>query len=419
MGHIHDLHAATQDLLDEAADLLGLHDDLRAAVKDLERVVAVQVPYVSDEGRFHQLSGFRVQHSTARGPAKGGIRFHPEVTREEVAGLATLMSVKTALLDLPLGGGKGGVACDPKVLSDREQEQITRSYTRAIAPVIGPNVDIPAPDVNTNEQHMDWLADEYARVAGRAEPAVVTGKSIANGGSLGRDTATAAGCRHTILRAAQHLGLPSEARVVIQGFGNAGGHLAHLLARDGLRIVAVSDSRGAIHNPTGIDVAELLAGKMTTGVVSSYDDADPLDADDITAVDCDILVPAALEGVIGVDEADRVKAALVAEAANGPCTHEGDQVLTDRGIPVIPDVLASAGGVTVSYFEWVQNRERSHWDEAQVSGLLEQHMVSAFDACWSFAEDHRVPLRLAALAIGVRRVAEAIEERARGMGLSA
>ncbi len=413
MAAPHDLHHAVLCELDRALDALDLDEDLRGAVRDLERVVVVQVPYVSDEGRFHQLAGYRIQHSTARGPAKGGIRFHPAVTREEVAGLATLMSVKTALLNLPLGGGKGGVACDPRTLSDREQEQIMRSYTRAIAPVIGPDLDVPAPDVNTTERHMDWLADEYAEVVGRQVPAVVTGKSLANGGSAGRDTATATGCRHTIVRAAQHLGLPAGARVAIQGFGNAGAHLAHLLAHDGFRVVAVSDSRGAVYNPRGLRIPELLADKMTTGVVTSYDDAEVIDPDELVDVDCEVLVPAALEGAIGAREAERVRARLVAEAANGPCTAEGDAVLADRGVTVIPDVLASAGGVTVSCFEWQQNRAGERWTERDVAARLEERMRAAFDATWDLATERALPLRRGALVLGVGRIADAIQARAR------
>jgi glutamate dehydrogenase (NADP+) len=405
-----DLHRLALAAIDAAADQLGLDAWIRATLHRPERSIAVQVPYVGDDGSIHVVPGYRVAHSTARGPAKGGTRFHPEVTPEEVTGLATLMSVKTAVVDLPLGGGKGGITIDPKGLSRTELESLTRSYTRAIAPNIGPDVDIPAPDVNTGERHMDWIADEYARIVGAPSPAVVTGKSLAAGGSLGRDTATAAGCRAVVHASARRLGLPADARVVIQGFGNAGAHLARMLAADGMRVVGLSDSRGAVHDPAGLDVGAVARAKAEHGSVAAHD-AEEVSASDLLALDCDVLVPAALENAIDEAEAGRVRARLVAEAANGPCTAEADAVLTDRGVTVVPDVLASAGGVTVSCFEWQQNRRAERWSATQVASRLEATMARALDDVWHVAASRSLPLRTAAAVLGVDRIAAALEAR--------
>ena len=406
-----DLHQLALATIDVAADELGLDGWLRALMRRPERSIAVQVPYVGDDGQIHVVPGYRVAHSTARGPAKGGTRFHPDVTAEEVAGLATLMSVKTAVMDLPLGGGKGGVTVDPKQLSEAELESLTRSYTRGIAAGIGAHVDVPAPDVNTGERHMDWMADEYARVTGAPSPAVVTGKSVAAGGSLGRDTATAAGCRTVTLASAKRLGLPSDARVVIQGFGNAGSHLARMLAADGLRVVGISDSRGGVFDPRGLDVAAVAATKATRGSVVHHD-ADVVSPRELLGLDCDILVPAALEGAIDARAADTIRARLVAEAANGPCTSAADEILTERGVSVVPDVLASAGGVTVSCFEWQQNLHGERWSAAEVSARLEQRMVRALNDLWCASEQRGLPLRAAATVLGVERIAEALVDRA-------
>jgi glutamate dehydrogenase/leucine dehydrogenase len=406
-----DLHAVALETIDAAADLLGLEPWVAATLRRPERAVTVEIPYTAVDGTIRSVRGYRVQHSTARGPAKGGIRFHPDVTLEEVTGLATLMSIKTALLDLPLGGGKGGVTVDPRGLPDAEVEAITRGYARAIAGVIGPDVDVPAPDVNTSARHMDWIADEYGHLVGSPTPAVVTGKSLGAGGSCGRDTATAAGCRTVTLRAAKQLGLPADARVAIQGFGNAGAHLARMLAADGLTIVAVSDTRGGIHRPDGLDLEAVTAAKREHGSVTATPDGEVISNDELLGVDCDVLVPAALEGAIAEREATTVRARLVSEAANGPCTPEADLILADRDVVVLPDVLASAGGVTVSCFEWQQNREGSTWTEARVTAELDARMESAFDTLWHYAGQQRLPLRLAAVALGVERVAAATRRR--------
>lgn len=407
-----DLSQLALATIDAAADELALDGWLRALLHRPERAIAVQVPYVGDDGDIHVVPGYRVAHSTARGPAKGGTRFHPDVTVEEVTGLATLMSVKTAVMDLPLGGGKGGITVDPKGLSITELESLTRSYTRAIAASIGPETDVPAPDVNTDARHMDWIADEYARVTGRPTPAVVTGKSLAAAGSLGRDTATAAGCRTVVLASARRLGLPSDARVVVQGFGNAGAHLARMLAAEGLRVVAVSDSGGAIHDPAGLDLAAVAATKAEQGSVVHHRGAEAVEPAELFALDCDVVVPAALEGAIDAATAARVRARLVVEAANGPCTAEADAVLADRGVTVVPDVLASAGGVTVSCFEWQQNLRGERWTARQVADRLAARMDRALHGLWHVAAVRDLPLRTAATVLGVARIAEALEERA-------
>ncbi len=406
-----DLHRLALATIDAAADELDLDGWVRALLHQPERSIAVQIPYLGDDGEIRVVPGYRVAHSTARGPAKGGTRFHPGVTGEEVAGLATLMSVKTAVVDLPLGGGKGGVTVDPKQLSETELESLTRSYTRAIAGTIGPHIDVPAPDVNTGQRHMDWMADEYSRVVGAPSPAVVTGKSIAAGGSLGRDTATAAGCRTVILASARRMGLPSDARVVVQGFGNAGANLARMLAADGMRVVGVSDSRGGIHDPAGLDVNAVARTKAEHGSVTAHP-GEVVTPEGLLGLDCDILVPAALEGAIDAEAAETVQARLVAEAANGPCTAEADVVLSDRGIAVVPDVLASAGGVTVSCFEWQQNLHGERWSAAEVSRQLEQRMCGALEDLWQAAEQRGLPLRTAATVLGVQRIAEAVGARA-------
>ncbi len=405
-----DLHELALHAIDAAADELGLPDRIRAVLHQPERSLAVQVPYRTDDGATRIVPGFRVAHSTARGPAKGGTRFHPDVTAAEVDGLATLMSVKTAVVDLPLGGGKGVVTVDPKQLSEPELESLTRSYTRAIADSIGPSVDVPAPDVNTGQRHMDWMADEYSRVTGRHQPGVVTGKSLAAGGSLGRDTATAAGCRTVVHAGARRLGLDPDARVVIQGFGNAGAHLARLLTGDGMRVVGVSDSRGGVHDPAGLDIDAVAAAKADHASVIAAD-GEVVDSDELLALDCDVLVPAALEGAIDTAQAERVRARLIAEAANGPVTSEADRILVERGVTVVPDVLASAGGVIVSCFEWQQNQHQERWSAQHVAERLEDRMCRALDDLWAVASSRELDLRTAAMVLGVGRIAAAIEQR--------
>ncbi|MBE3574995.1 MAG: Glu/Leu/Phe/Val dehydrogenase [Firmicutes bacterium] len=372
----------------------------------------VNFPVKMDDGSVQVFTGFRVQHNTARGPAKGGIRFHPAVTLDEVKALAMWMTWKCAVVDIPFGGGKGGVICDPKRLSPAELERLTRRFTSEISAFIGPDRDIPAPDVYTNAQTMGWIADTYSMHHGHFIPAVVTGKPLALGGSLGRNEATARGCVFVIQEAAQHLGmvLPG-ATVVVQGFGNAGSVAARLLHQLGCRVVAVSDSKGGIYDAAGLDPDQVLAHKQKTGSVVGFAGAESIGNAELLELPCDVLVPAALENQITEENAGRLRARLVAEAANGPTTPEADRILYQRGIWVLPDILANAGGVTVSYFEWVQNLQFFYWTEEEVNQRLRQTMQRSFRAVWEIAQAQQVDMRTAAYMLAVRRVADAIQAR--------
>jgi len=373
-----------------------------------ERELIVHFPVRMDNGEIQMFTGYRVQHCTVRGPGKGGIRFHPDVTLEEVRALAMWMTWKTAVVGIPYGGAKGGVVCDPKQMSIQELERLTRRYTTEISIIIGPESDIPAPDVNTNPQTMAWLMDTYSMNVGHTVPAVVTGKPLELGGSVGRHEATARGCQFTIRRAARHLGLDlSRATAVIQGYGNAGSIAARLLAEDGVRVVAVSDSKGGIYNPKGLDPMAVLRWKQETGSVVGYDEADTVTNAELLELPCDILIPAALENQLTAQNAPRIRARIIGEAANGPTTPEADAILYDRGIFVIPDILANAGGVTVSYFEWVQDLQYLFWDEVEVNRRLEQVMNRAFDEVIALAQKHKVNNRIAAYILAVDRVARA------------
>jgi len=360
-----------------------------------------------DDGSFEVFPGWRIQHNGSRGPYKGGLRFHPNASLDEFRCFSALMTWKTALLDVPFGGAKGGVKVDPKVLSEHELEGLCRSFFSAIEGVIGPNRDIPAPDVNTGPREMAWMFDEYSQ--GHNEtPAVITGKPVGLGGSLGRDAATGRGALFCLDRIAHHRGWSRDKiRVAIEGYGNAGSWLAILAHHMGYRIVGVSDSRGAIVNPEGLHPRDVLEHKDETGSVTGFKHADTIDGNDIMAVDCEVLVPAALEESIRPDNADRVAAGLVLEVANHPVVPEADRALTDRGVTVIPDILGSAGGVTVSYLEWVQNLQRDRWPEARVNDRLHELMDAAVDAVLDRANENAITHRAAAYEIAIERVAEA------------
>jgi len=361
-----------------------------------------------DDRHVEVYTGFRIQHNVSRGPAKGGIRYHQDVTRDEVAALAMWMTWKCAVVNIPYGGGKGGVIVDPKQLSMKELEGLTRRFTTEISPLIGPDRDIPAPDVNTNAQVMAWMMDTFSMHRGYTIPGVVTGKPVAIGGSLGRNEATARGAIYTLNQASKVLNLPvTGARVVIQGYGNAGSIAAELLATEGATIIAVSDSSGGIYNPLGLDPARVGAWKQEHGTVVGFPGADAVSNTEILELDCEILVPAALENQITEDNAPRVRAKIVAEAANGPTTPEADQVLHDRGVFVIPDILCNAGGVTVSYFEWVQDMQSFFWTEARINESLHEIMDRAFESVYAMSKRHSVDMRMAAYMVAVARVAEA------------
>ena len=400
--------AVAQSQFDHAADKLDLDEGMRRVLRVPQRELTVNFPVTMDDGNVHVFTGHRVQHNVSRGPGKGGIRYHQDVTLDEVRALAMWMSWKCACVNIPYGGAKGGVVVDPKKLSIREVEGLTRRFTTEISPLIGPDRDIPAPDVNTNAQTMAWMMDTYSMHRGYTVHGVVTGKPISVGGSLGRNEATARGAVFTLLRWAEVSGNQvSGATVAIQGYGNAGSIAATLLAAEGAKIVAVSDSQGGIHNPAGLDPAKVSAFKREHSTVVGYRDSDEVTNQEILEVECDILVPAALENQITKHNAPRIKAKVVAEAANGPTTPEADQILFERGVFVIPDILCNAGGVTVSYFEWVQDMQSFFWTEDRINDSLKGIMDRAFGSVHEMAQRYEVDMRTAAYMVAVARVAEA------------
>ena len=406
--------AIAQHQFDIAASVLKLDPRLRAVLREPVRELHVSLPLRMDDGDVRVFKGFRVQYNDARGPSKGGIRFHPDETVDTVRALAAWMTWKTAVMDLPLGGGKGGVICNPKKLSERELERLARAYIDAIAWIIGPERDIPAPDVYTTPQIMGWMMDEYSKLRGYTAPGAITGKPLTLWGSLGRDDATARGAWYAIREAAKVLGIDlSKARVAIQGFGNAGTfgmRLGHELF--GCTTVAVSDSAGGIYNPSGLHYDAVLAHKDKTGSVVGFPGAQAISNGDLLELDVDILMPAALEHQITAQNAPRVKARIVAEAANGPTTPEADIMLHSRNVFVIPDFLCNAGGVTVSYFEWVQNQRGMPWELEEVHRRLDRKMTRAFGEVLESARRYNVDMRTGAYCVAVARVAEAT--RARG-----
>ncbi len=399
---------------ESAADALELSGDLRAQLRQPERVLSVTVPVRMDNGRIQCFTGYRVQHSTARGPAKGGIRYHPDVTLEEVQALAMWMTWKCAIVNVPFGGGKGGVTCNPKKLSLGEIERLTRRYTSGILPLLGPHKDIPAPDVYTNAQIMAWLMDTYSmnKLDGYPVPGVVTGKPLSVGGSQGRNEATGRGVFHTLECACDHLKIRMKgARVVVQGLGNAGSVAGSLLDAHQSLVIAVNDSRGGVYNKDGLDIPKLMLHKERTGSVVGFPGSEPIGSEDLLALECDILIPAALENAIHGGNAARVRARIIAEAANGPLTPEADDIIESNGIFIIPDVLCNAGGVTVSYFEWVQNEQHMSWELHDVQQRLERIMKQSFHEVLDLHNDRKVGMRLAANMVGVGRVAESVATR--------
>jgi glutamate dehydrogenase (NAD(P)+) len=393
---------------DRAAEYLDLKEGIREMLRKPKRELTVNFPVKMDDGGVKVFTGYRVHHSTVLGPTKGGIRFHPDVTLDEVRALAMWMTWKCSVVGLPYGGAKGGVICNPKEMSLDEQENLTRRYAAEISVLMSPEGDIPAPDVNTNPQIMAWIMDTYSMHRGYSTPAVVTGKPIEIGGSEGRMAATAQGTIYHIRRAAEHLGLNlGQASAVVQGYGNAGSFAAKFLHEDGVTIVGVSDSQGGIYNPKGLDPEAVLAHKQETSSVVGYPDADTITNAELLELECDILVPAALEKQLTGENAPRVKAKIVAEAANGPTEPEADAVFNDRGVFVIPDILCNAGGVTVSYFEWVQDLQQFFWNEREVNKQLEQIMDNAFDAVLQVYLEKRVDMRMAAYIRAIDRVNKA------------
>ena len=398
--------------LDEAAELMDLDPGVHQLLRRPKRALIVSVPFRMDDGSTRVYQGYRVHHNVTRGPAKGGIRYHPAVGLDEVKALAMWMTWKCAIAGIPFGGAKGGVSVDPRQHSIGELERMTRRFASEILPFIGPEKDIPAPDMNTNEQIMSWIMDTYSMNSGFSVPGVVTGKPVAIGGSRGRAGATSRGVMYMIFSALRAQGMNiDEVSVAIQGYGKVGGHAAQLLHDAGCRVVAVSDVEGGLYREKGLDPEAVNRYKEETGSMAGFPDADHITNEELLEIQCDVLVPAAVEGVIGVKNADKVKATIVCEGANGPVTFEGDKILTDRGVFVVPDVLANSGGVTVSYFEWVQDIQAYFWSDEEVNDRLRLIMERSFAEVYAMATEKSMSMRQAATCIGVGRVAEAHQMR--------
>ena len=395
-----------------AADYLDLDASTRAVLSTPKRQLIVSIPVKMDGGDVQVFEGYRVQHNIARGPCKGGIRYHPNVTLDEVKALASWMTWKCATVGIPYGGGKGGVICDPKSLSKDELERLTRRYAFEIAPIIGPDRDIPAPDVYTDEQTMAWIMDTISMIRGHTELGVVTGKPISLGGSLGRAEATARGCLYALREACKVKGIALKgARVAVHGFGNAGANIARLVAADGAKVVAACDSKAGLYAEAGIDVQAALRHKAETKSLAGLPGTKAISPEEIIGIDCDILLPSALENAITLANVGQVKARIIAELANGPTTPGADRVLADQGVFLVPDILANAGGVTVSYYEWVQDQYSFFWSEKQINDTLEQAMRTAFSSVYATAQRYNTDMRTGAYILAVDRVAEATKVR--------
>jgi len=406
-NHRKNVLEATQEIVKEALGKLGYPDEMYELLKEPLRMLTVRIPVRMDDGSTKIFTGYRAQHNDAVGPTKGGIRFHPNVTEVEVKALSVWMSLKAGIVDLPYGGGKGGIICDPREMSFREIERLSRGYVRAISQIVGPTKDIPAPDVFTNSQIMAWMMDEYSRIDEFNSPGFITGKPLVLGGSHGRETATAKGVAIMIREAAAKKGISLEgARVVVQGFGNAGSFLSKFMYDLGAKVIAISDAYGALHDPNGLDIPYLLDRRDSFGTVTTLF-KNTISNKELLELECDILVPAAIENQITEDNAHDIRAAIVVEAANGPTTNEATKILAERDILIVPDVLASSGGVTVSYFEWVQNNQGYYWTEEEVHEKLEKVLVNSFNQVYQTAQTRNVDMRLAAYMVGVRKMAEA------------
>jgi glutamate dehydrogenase (NAD(P)+) len=403
---------AVLERIDDGAALIGLDENIHRMLSVPTRVLEVAVPVRMDNGRVEVFVGWRVHHDVSRGPGKGGIRFHQSVTAREVKALAAEMTLKCAVVDIPFGGAKGGVQVDPRLLSDSELERLTRRYTIDVASLLGPDRDVPAPDVNTDARIMAWVMDTISMFRGEAVTGVVTGKPVAVGGSLGHVGATSQGvliCARAIFH---ELGMPMPgARAIVQGHGKVGGPLCYLLSSAGMRVVAVTDADGGVYNPAGLDTLALADHVARHGTVQGFEMADPLDPAKLWDIECELAVPAALENTITAEVAERLGAKVVVEAANGPTVPEADPILERRGIVVVPDILANAGGVTASYFEWAQGRQGYAWEEQVVAERLRRIMEAAFDACWHRSKDLKVTLRRASVALALERIGEAIALR--------
>ncbi|WP_068671986.1 Glu/Leu/Phe/Val dehydrogenase [Oceanobacillus sp. Castelsardo] len=402
-----DVLSSTRTVIKTALEKLGYPEEVYSLLKEPLRMMTVRIPVRMDDGTVKVFTGYRAQHNDAVGPTKGGIRFHPKVTEKEIKALAIWMSLKAGIVDLPYGGAKGGIVCDPREMSFRELEGLSRGYVRAISQIVGPTKDIPAPDVFTNSQIMAWMMDEYSRIDEFNSPGFITGKPVVLGGSHGRETATAKGVTIVLKEAANKKGLKvKDARVIVQGFGNAGSYLSKFLHDSGAKVVGISDAYGALYDPKGLDIDYLLDRRDSFGTVTKLFN-NTITNKELLEQECDILVPAAVENQITKENAKNIKANIVVEAANGPTTMEATKILTDSGILLVPDVLASAGGVTVSYFEWVQNNQGYYWSEQEIDQKLNEIMIKSFNTIYNTAQTRRVDMRLAAYMVGVRKMAEA------------
>ncbi|MRG86429.1 Glu/Leu/Phe/Val family dehydrogenase [Salinibacillus xinjiangensis] len=406
-----DMLKSTQTVIKKALDKLGYPEEAYELLREPVRFMTVRIPVRMDDGQIKVFTGYRAQHNDAVGPTKGGVRFHPDVNEKEVSALSIWMSLKAGIVDLPYGGGKGGIVCDPREMSFRELEGLSRGYVRAISQIVGPTKDIPAPDVFTNSQIMAWMMDEYSRIDEFNNPGFITGKPLVLGGSHGRDTATAKGVTICVEEAAKLRGIDlNGARVIIQGFGNAGGFLSKFMNDAGAKVVAISDAQGALYDPDGLDIDYLLDRRDSFGTVTNLFE-NTISNDEMLELDCDILVPAAIANQITEENANRIKANIVVEAANGPTTLEATKILAERDILLVPDVLASSGGVTVSYFEWVQNNQGYYWTEEEVQEKLQKVIVKSFHNVYDTSQTRNIDMRLAAYMVGVRKMAEAARFR--------
>ncbi|WP_051633873.1 Glu/Leu/Phe/Val family dehydrogenase [Bacillus sp. UNC41MFS5] len=405
------LLSSTQSIIKKAVGKLGYSEEMYELLKEPLRILTVRIPVRMDDGSTKIFIGYRSQHNDAVGPTKGGIRFHPEVSEEEVKALSMWMSLKCGIVDLPYGGGKGGIICDPRSMSFLELERLSRGYVRAISQIVGPTKDIPAPDVYTNPQIMAWMMDEYSRIQEFDSPGFITGKPIVLGGSQGRETATAAGVTICIEEAAKRRGIPIKgARVIIQGFGNAGSYLAKFMKDAGAKVIGISDAYGALYDPEGLDIDYLLDRRDSFGTVTNLF-TNVITNQELLEKECEILVPAAISNQITGENANEIKAKIIVEAANGPTSLEATHILTNRNVLLVPDVLASSGGVTVSYFEWVQNNQGFYWSEEEVAQKLRDKIVDSFEKVFSTAQQYQVDMRLAAYMVGIRKIAEASQYR--------
>jgi glutamate dehydrogenase (NAD(P)+) len=400
------------DQFKQYAEYLGLEENIRRRIAAIDRELTVNFPVKMDDGSLQMFMGYRVQHDRSRGPFKGGIRYHPEVNLDEIRAMAMLMTWKCAVVGIPYGGAKGGVCCNPKEMSKGEIERLTRRFTSEISILIGPESDIPAPDMYTNAQVMAWIMDTYSMNKGYSVPGVVTGKPLSIGGSLGREEATGRGCVFNTQFLAQTMGFSvAESQIAVQGFGQVGGVVARLFHELGARVIAVGDSSGGVYNPKGLDIAALRQHKREAGRVSGFPGAEDIASHQVLEMPCDILVPAALGHQVTAENAAKIQAQIIAEAANGPVDPDGEEILLDVGKVLLPDILANAGGAIVSYFEWVQNRQKLFWDESDVNKRLHQILNKAFNEVYTIAQERRLDLRRAAYVLAIDRVAEAVRDR--------